>query len=123
MAKERYVTFVVHGIGSPKSSSVQVDDATKKFATTWGDRNDTELKRTLYTAHPEHGDSVEYSVYEGQLENGKTQEFVEAQWADLSKAPSGYFSPVTSFSFSCWTCAIFPKCARNCLKIGKQIRI
>ena len=97
MAKERYVTFVVHGIGTPKSASIQVDDATKKFATTWGERNDTELKRSLYTAHPEHGDSVEYSVYEGKIANDKTQEFVEAQWADLSKAPSGYFSPVTSF--------------------------
>lgn len=114
MAKERYVTFVVHGIGSPKSANIQVDDATKKFATTWGDRNDTELKRSLYTAHPEHGDSVEYSVYEGQLENGKTQEFVEAQWADLSKAPSGYFSSVTSFF-------ILLLDLRNISKVCKQL--
>jgi|GEM_PF-6231056 len=97
MANERYVTFVVHGVGSPKSVEEQVDEATNNFAKTWGRRNEAELKRTLYTAHPEHGKSIEYSVYEGRLEDGSTQEIVETQWADLSKAPSGFFSTAVSF--------------------------
>ena len=97
MANERYVTFVVHGIGSPKSANIQVDDSTNKFAKTWGRRNEAELQRTIYMAHPEHGESIEYSVFEGRLEDGSTQEIVETQWADLSKAPSGFFSTAVSF--------------------------
>jgi hypothetical protein len=90
----RTVTFVVHGVGSHKTDSAEVDAATRDFAETWGRRNRVPLSRTDHVAHPDLGPSTAYAIFHGRLDGGREHRIVELQWADLSRGRGGFLAPV-----------------------------
>ncbi len=98
---ERTVTFVIHGVGAPKSHATAVDGATREFAGAWAARTGASLERTLHrtwTSGARHADAqhaVDYAVFTGEVDQ-QTHHIVECQWADLSRAPSGLLGGVTS---------------------------